>query len=265
MIAKNTNRNNNFPIVDTRVGGLYRRIRYELRSCISVYPTLYLPLVRLRHWWGQPTKIITKNSDIVIEGFPRSGNTFCYYGFLFAQKRSIRVAHHLHAPAQVIEAVRNNVPVLVLIRDPGEAVASLRHMFPDCSAGQLLRDYARFYGTLLPYAEQIVTASFEQITSDLGGVIKRINEKYSTSFVEFEHNDENVRAVFSVMEKEMKERRGSVIESSVARPSPYRAKMKDLFVKEIESPKLGAIRAKAFELYRVFLSYADSHPKRGQT
>ena len=54
--------------------------------------------------------LVDGGTQMVIEGFPRSGNTFAVFAFRHAQRRDIRVAHHLHAPAQVIRAVGGECP-----------------------------------------------------------------------------------------------------------------------------------------------------------
>ena len=44
------------------------------------------------------------HTELVIEAFPRSANTFATVAFQLSQPAPVRVAHHLHAPAQVTEA-----------------------------------------------------------------------------------------------------------------------------------------------------------------
>jgi hypothetical protein len=58
---------------------------------------------------------VSRTTQLVIEGYPRLGNTFAVVAFLQAQKEDVRIAHHLHAPAQVIRAARWRIPTIVLI------------------------------------------------------------------------------------------------------------------------------------------------------
>src|SRR5687768_15078094 len=96
------------------------RARYSVRAVLSRYPSLYLSMVR-RKYWGQ---IVEAGTELVIEAFPRSGNTFAVVAFQLAQARPVKIAHHLHAAAQVTRGVRLRKPTLVLIRDPLKAVSS---------------------------------------------------------------------------------------------------------------------------------------------
>ena len=73
------------------------------------------------------SRAVTPDKLVVIEGFPRSGNSFARRAFIMAQDETFdvtRIAHHLHVPAQVIRAARWRIPTLVLIRRPKDAVLS---------------------------------------------------------------------------------------------------------------------------------------------
>jgi len=80
-----------------------------------------------------------------------------------AQGRPVKIARHLHAPAQVIAGVRMHIPTLVLIRHPRDAVLSLVVRAPHLSVEQALKDYIHFYTVLLPYLGQFVIGLFEQV------------------------------------------------------------------------------------------------------
>jgi len=73
---------------------------------------------------GHRARAVDRATELVIEGFARSGNTFAVAAFSLAQPRPVRLAHHLHAPAQVLLAARMGIPCIVLVRDPVDAVAS---------------------------------------------------------------------------------------------------------------------------------------------
>lgn len=174
----------------------WERLRYDLRRFAGTSPLLYFTYVRLRRPVGY-RHIVDANKDLLIEGFPRSGNTFAKQAFCFAQSGSVNVAHHLHVPAQVIEAVRLDVPAVLLVRQPKDAVVAFGLMNPNLHLGQILKSYLRYHRCLLPYLDRIVVATFEQATTDFGAVIRSINEKYNTCFVEFQHSEENQAEVFA--------------------------------------------------------------------
>lgn len=59
------------------------RGRFRLRSLISLYPRLFLPVMRRRP--AHRGHIVDVDTEIMIEGYPRSGNTFAVVAFEFAQ------------------------------------------------------------------------------------------------------------------------------------------------------------------------------------
>src|SRR5215211_5813810 len=89
------------------------------------HPAVYFSLYRLMR--QDVSRIVTPDTQLVIEGFPRSGNSFARSAFVMAQSESpgkIRIAHHMHVPAQVVRAARWQIPTLVVIRRPRDAVLS---------------------------------------------------------------------------------------------------------------------------------------------
>src|SRR2546421_9409717 len=117
-----------------------RGLRWVIRDVWAGHPS-YLWYSRRHHG----PNVVSHDTELVIEGFPRTANTFTVFAFQMAQAAPVRVAHHLHAPAQVIFAARRGIPVLVLVRPPEDAVLSLASWSPYVSLGQALAAYARFY------------------------------------------------------------------------------------------------------------------------
>jgi len=229
-----------------------RRLRHKLRTLIEIYP-FYLWICRLRPKTRQVT--IADDTEIVIEGYPRSGNTFAVAAFLLAQGRQVKIARHLHAPAQVIAAARMEIPTLVLIRKPKDAVLSLLVRVPHLSAEQALKDYIRFYCSIFPYRGKYVIGRFEEVTADFGNVIRRINERFGTSFKPFEHTDENLKKVFKLVEEMDKNDTGLpyVKEETVARPSPKREELKRLMQEKLNSPRAKKLLLEAEKVHRTFV------------
>src|SRR5919204_5168588 len=181
--------------VSTSVGRLQQAL-YQLKTIGALYPRLVVPAARLR---GRGVPIGT-DTDIVIEGFPRSANTFTVAAFTMSQRRPVRVAHHLHAPGHVIAAVRRGLPALVLVRQPEDAVLEYLIRRPQLTGAQAVRGYVRFYRPLVSHLDHFVVGSFEKVTTDLGAVIRRLNDRFGTDFVPFEHTDANVRRVFEAID-----------------------------------------------------------------
>src|SRR5919112_6338070 len=96
--------------------------RVWARRYVGRHPFLFYNFYRLKPTYRD--LLVDRKTQIVIEGFPRSGNTFAVVAFQQAQRESVRVAHHLHMPAQVIRAAKWGIPTLLLARKPTDAALS---------------------------------------------------------------------------------------------------------------------------------------------
>jgi hypothetical protein len=175
-----------------------RRARHRLRTRVFAHPALYLPFARLRYPGPSP-EVIGPHTQLVIDGYTRSATTFAVYALQTAQPAPVRLAHHLHAPAQLIAAARGGVPAVALIREPQGAVLSQLIAEPWVSLRDALAAYARFYECLLSYRGAFVVADFEEVTRDFGAVIRRVNERFGTSFAEFVPSEPNVRQCYELI------------------------------------------------------------------
>ena len=186
------------------------------------FPRLYLALARRRY--GE--RVLGPRTDVLIEGYPRSANTFAVAAFEMAQERPVTVAHHLHAAAHVVAAVEAQVPVILLVRSPMDAIASVIARKPSIDPALAARTYLRFYDGVAGVLDACVVAEFGEVVGDFGRVIERVNARFGTSFAPFEHTDENVRRCFAEIEAGNRARSGAarIAESAVARPSEERAR-----------------------------------------
>jgi hypothetical protein len=175
-----------------------RRARHRVRMHASEHPRLYLPFARYKYPGPSP-EVISDETELVIEGYTRSAMTFAVYALQLAQDEPIRLAHHLHAPAQLIEAVRRHVPALVLIREPKGAVLSQLVREPDVALPDALLAYSRFYARIYPYRAGFVVADFDEVTQDFGSVVRRLNTRFGTSYREFVNAEENVRECLALI------------------------------------------------------------------
>lgn len=231
----------------------YNKYLFRLQKLVSIYPNIFIPLYKI---FGKHNNLLVNaNTDIVIEGFPRSGNTFSVVAFELFNRNDVLIAHHLHAAAQVIWAVRNNVPAMVLIRDPSDAVVSLLIREPDINIKQALYDYIRFYEALLPYKKSVLLAEFNVIISDYGKIMERFNIKYSKHYQLFEHTAENVEKVFdSVQQYGIQESSENILdERKVARPSGDRKKLAKELKKKLQVNNYTDLVTRANKVYIDFI------------
>ena len=159
---------------------------------LSEHPSLYLPFARQKYPGPSP-EVIGPETELVIDGYTRSATTFAVYALQLSQTKPVRLAHHLHAPAQLIEAARRGVPALLLIREPQAAILSQVVREPWVSVSGALIAYSRFYTCLLPYRDRFVVGEFERVIHDFGGVVRQLNARFGTNFTEFVHTEARVR------------------------------------------------------------------------
>jgi hypothetical protein len=235
------------------------RARYSARGIVSAYPNLYLPLVGLKGS-SDTEHVVRVSSEIVIEGFPRSGNTFAVVAFELAQSRPVEIAHHLHAAAQLIRGAKLRRPMLVLIREPVDAVLSHLLRNQRITARQSLHDWIRFYRAAQGLRGAVVIATFNEVTTDFGGVIDRVNDRFGTSFARFEHTPDNERRCFERIEEKNRARYCRLVESTIARPSDGRRAAKDALRPRLEARGVRPLVEAADRIYTTLAARPHTTP-----
>jgi len=228
---------------------LWHRTRREVRTFAGRWPAL-----AGRFTTGE---FPTEATELCIEGFLRAGNTFTVIAFQHVQPEPVSVAHHVHAAGAVIAAVRMRTPTLVLIRPPEQSVLSYVVRWPELTIGQALRGYSRFYRPLLPYRDGLVVGRFEEVTSDLGRVIRRVNERFGTNFVPFEPTEANLRSVHEEMDRwdANTYRRGGQVELGRGRPTEEKESRKTELLERYRAPSVSRLRERAERLYTTFATH----------
>ncbi len=177
-----------------------RRARHRLRTVGSDHPTVYLPFAR-RKYPGPSPMVIGDDTEAVIDGYTRSATTFAVYAFQLAQREPVRLAHHLHAPAQLIEAARRGLPTMMVIRKPKGAVLSQLVREPDIDLLDALYAYRRFHESLLPYRDSFVVADYSEVTRDIGSAIRRLNSRFGTAYGVFDGSPEQLALLGRMIEQ----------------------------------------------------------------
>lgn len=232
-----------------------RRFRQSMSLRLADHPRLFYPVMRRRAVYNGV--LISDRTDLVVEGYPRSGNTFAVTAMQFAQEHPLNIARHTHAPAQVIEAARRGLPTLLLVRDPRDACLSLIIREPDISLTFALRRYVRFYSRIAPFWRQYVVASFAQVTDDFSLVTQRLNVRFGVHLAPFAHTPENCARVFGIVEEMSRQMLGGVLkETRVARPSPMRHALKASAMRGFEEQRCKVLLDACESQYRAFLDLA---------
>jgi hypothetical protein len=238
------------PHLDENVASLWLEKWLQIHA--GGNPTVFFGLYRLLRTSKDLKRAVTPDKQVVIEGYPRSGNSFARRAFIMAQDETFDVtsiAHHLHVPAQIVRAAQWRIPTLLLIRKPKDAVLSLVIRDP-ISVDQALRYYISFYETSEKYRDAYVLGLFEEVTEDFGQVIKRMNDKFGTTFSLFHHDEENVSKLFSGMEAHARKKYGETLwERKVQRPAAARERIKDEIEYDLENPRRKKLIARAEAVY----------------
>ena len=127
-------------------------------------------------------RVYEPNPEIIIEAFGGSANSFAVFAFRAAQENEVRVAHHLHVTGQIKWAVKKGIPVVVIVRDPIDAISSLmsRNYYPSAKWG--FRHYTLFYEDIIQHADSIVWVHFEDLVKKPEMMIHAVNARFNTSY-----------------------------------------------------------------------------------
>lgn len=158
---------------------MFRRSLIRLaRRAVKRSPLLFS--IRYRLSRGYKKILVRANTDLMIEGFPRSGNTYTVWAFQLANPK-LRFANHMHSAAHVRLAVLANKPTLVLIREPEAAVRSLLLRRDDMTFFNALEDYIDFYCGIEALLPKLLLVRFESATENIASVVAAVNKRFNVS------------------------------------------------------------------------------------
>ena len=237
-------------------------LRTIIRSEVSKIPGLFIPIKKFLNP-SKMDRIVGVDTELVIEGYPRSANTFAVKAFQLSQPQAVRIAHHTHSIGQVLWAIRHGIPTIVLIRNPKDVIASLAIRYIEIRNFEIplsiaFQEYINFYKPLLhdKHRDEIVAANFDDVINDFGNIIMQTNKKFNTSFTVFKATPENVQKVFESIEKTHLSITGkeNVNEIMIARPSQAKKQAKEKVEQAIEFEFAKELKA-AEDIWNQFRSY----------
>jgi hypothetical protein len=123
--------------------------------------------------------VCNENTDLVLEGYPRSGNTFSV-DFLFYQNedKKLKIAHHTHDFSNLLLGVKLGVPCAVLIRAPLDAISSYM-IYSNRNVDAAATYYYEFYSSVLAIKDSVLLIKFDDVVTDMNKVILQLNDKYN--------------------------------------------------------------------------------------
>ena len=219
---------------------------FPLRVFLGQYPQIFYPLYNLVPVNRRLS--VRNDTDIVIEGFPRSANTFAVLAFTSSQKSSVKISHHMHVPAQIIKAAKLKIPALVVIRNPKDSAISYVIRKPELSLRTILNCYTSYHKAIYPYRRDYVLATFEEVITEFSKSIRRVNDKFGVDFIPHTPSGVDLEDIFK-----RADRLEGGDQAKTARPSQERAALKQVLKQEILNPKLEESLKSAELVYEKFL------------
>lgn len=197
--------------------------------------------------------VCTVNTDLVLEGFPRSGNTFSV-DFLdhLSKGRKLNIAHHTHNFRNLRLGVELGVPCAALIRSPLEAVSSYM-IYSGRNVDEAANYYYEFYYSLMDIKSSISYIKFEEVVTNMNDVIIQLNEKYNLDLQisnDLQRDSEIVKNIS--IERAKKTRTNEQFIKTVGSPN----KERDLLKKEIKQHVLShfSTNTEVVKLYEEIVS-----------
>jgi hypothetical protein len=153
-------------------------------------------LTRIQAFKTRFPKIATSDTNICIDGYPRSGNTY-FVSAILSWRDGLNVSHHTHLARKVKFALKRDLPTVVLIRRPEDVLPSVLVWDGLLSTTVALASYIHFYRTLWGYRDKFLTLCFDSVTKESNICIQKINRRFNTKFDSIEFSaveDEKIRA-----------------------------------------------------------------------
>ncbi len=126
--------------------------------------------------------VCSDQTDLVIEGYPRSANTFVWDMIKVISDRMGRqmptIAHHTHHFRNVALGIELDKPIFILIRDPYDAIPS-RIIYGgrdgDLPIEIATRTYVTFYEYCAKVRDSFELLPFPMVTGDFAAVVQKLN------------------------------------------------------------------------------------------
>lgn len=197
---------------------------------------LLYPIFKLKK--KPQAKLITKDTQLVIEGLQRSGNTFMVAYFKLTNPDAV-ISSHYHFLSQIVIATKKELPTIVLIRNPKDTIPSFMMRDPGVSPKYILKYTKLFFQALQKYKDRVVISDFTETITKPHRVIEKINKKFGTNFnhpVVDEQLQERIAQLVEEMDK-ISRNEEQVDEMMVSRPSDVREESKKELFASLASSK----------------------------
>lgn len=190
-------------------------------------------------------RLASQETDVVVEGFPRSANTYLVQALILISDGHLQIAHHLHDPCQIRTATRLRIPCFVIVRDPLDAISSWKLKAPHIRTTLMLRIYDEFYQrvaqdqaavTFIRYSD-VVTSTTEVVSE----IMRQIDPKARPNLTEL--SDDRIFAAIDARKHEREDAKDvAEFALTVARPTIDKADRKQDIKSRIEASQPGLLQ-----------------------
>lgn len=199
-------------------------------------------------------------TDLVIEGYPRSSNSFTIWMLRRLQGEGpyLKIAHHIHAIENLRLGAHFGKPLVVLARPPEDAILSYM-IYSDREIDFATKRYERFFSGVLSLPVRPVTVAFDTVIHDFNQVVTRINAAlagHGLGPVPFSQDLEaDTQAVWEVARERAAKIHGAKSDRQVGVPSAAREAIKATRRAEVQAYL--ADRPEVTKLYDEVLAYGS--------
>lgn len=209
---------------------------------------------------SNPEHLITNSeSDIVIEGYPRSSNTFLvdYIRYLYDREglEQLKIGHHTHNYKNVELGFAYKIPVIILIRAPENAIlSSYIYTGVESPLDNRFQHYISFYTDVKRDIDRVLVIRFEEVVNCIDMVISKIRDRFGLPIPTPALSNDELAEVTDMERKRGMKLHGDKYNTRNALPNKERNILKKKYSSLISEHSR---MSEASELYLSLLSYLN--------
>lgn len=215
------------------------------QATIARYPRLYCLIAKSKR--GRNRHVVNRHTDLVIEGHPRSGNTYALAWANLAWPDLV-VASHVHHPAHVARANQLGVVSLVIARPPAETIRSMLVYSGSNAVIPAIRRWIDYYSSAHLTNPLVYVASFEDVRARMSEVVAALRDATGIA-LETPKTLPQKGQVFDAVNALGNRRFGSIPEQKVSIPTAQRSEQSARLAPLLQGAEARELLSRADDLY----------------
>lgn len=224
-------------------------LRFRLRHRLLNSPPIARRYMRRRQGYGP--LVPNTASQVVIDGFPRSANSYAMFAFVVAAGSSVGFSGHTHSPEALLMGRNMGIPALLTLRRPEDCARSLLQHQTGIRPDSIFDAWSGFHQPFRQNCDGILIVPFEAIVQDFGQVLALLNSQTPASLPVYDKTEGNEAKVRTLIDHSVVKYEGAYAEAKVARPVAGRVSDLSPF------PDTRAFR-RALKIYQELFRLADT-------